>query len=107
VIEARREGETILTALAKGKKNDAWRELPTDERRRIEASETALLEVNGGDDYQAIRSAIEELNKATMHLAELMMDTAVSTALKGKDMDDTGIEEGPQAGHPVAKAEFK
>jgi molecular chaperone DnaK len=107
VIEARREGETILTALAKGKRNDAWRGLSADERDRIETSETALLEVNGGDDYQAIRNAIDELNKATMHLAELMMDTAVSTALKGKGMNDTGIEAGPQAGHPLAKAEWK
>jgi len=42
-----------------------------------------------------------------MHLAELMMDTAVSTALKGKAMDDADLQEGPQAGHPVAKAEFQ
>ena len=42
-----------------------------------------------------------------MRLAELMMDTAVSAALKGKAMDDTGFDEGPQAGHPVAKAEFE
>jgi hypothetical protein len=42
-------------------------------------------------------------------LAELMMDTAVSTALKGKGMDDTDmdIEDGPQAGHPMAKADFE
>ena len=60
-----------------------------------------------GDDYHAIREGIDALNQATMHLAELMMDTAVSTALKGKAMDDTDFEEGPQAGHPVAKAEFK
>jgi hypothetical protein len=36
-----------------------------------------------------------------------MMDTAVSAALKGKTMDDTDLEEGPQTGHPVAKAEFE
>jgi Fe-S protein assembly chaperone HscA len=107
VIEARREGETILAALAKGKKNDAWRGLSAGERSRIEASENALREVNGGDDYQAIRNAIDDLNKTTMHLAELMMDTAVSTALKGKGMDETGIEEGPLAAHPIAKAEWK
>jgi len=35
------------------------------------------------------------------------MDSAVTTALKGKAMDDTGLEEGPQAGHPVAKADFE
>jgi hypothetical protein len=42
-----------------------------------------------------------------MRLAELMMDTAVSTALKGKAMDDTDLAEGPQSGHPMAKAEFE
>ena len=107
VIEARREAETILAALAKGKRNEAWRVLASDERRRIETLEKALIAVQDGDDYQAIRKGIDVLNEATTHLAEMMMDTAVSTALKGKTMDDTDLEEGPQTGHPVAKAEFE
>ena len=108
VIEARREAETMLTVLAKEKnKNDAWRALSTDERRRIETLEKTLGGLRDGDDYQAIRKGIDALNEASMHFAELMMDTAVSTALKGKTMDDTGLEEGPSAGHPMAKAEFK
>ncbi|MFZ0797042.1 MAG: Fe-S protein assembly chaperone HscA [Terriglobales bacterium] len=107
VIEARREADTILTALAKGRKNHAWQELSTEERRNVETLENALVAVKDGDDYHAIRAAIDALNQATMHLAELMMDSAVSTALKGKAMDETDIEEGPQAGHPVAKADFE
>jgi molecular chaperone DnaK len=107
VIEARREAETILAALAKGKKNEAWKDLTSDERRKIETLEEALVAVKDGDDYQAIREGIDALNQGTMRLAELMMDSAVSTALKGKAMDDTGIDEGQQAGHPVAKAEFE
>jgi molecular chaperone DnaK (HSP70) len=107
VIEARREADTILTALAKGQKSPAWQELTSAERRSIEVLDKALIAVKDGDDYHAIRAGIDALNQATMRLAELMMDTAVSTALKGKAMDDTDIEEGPQAGHPVAKAEFE
>ena len=107
VIEARREAETILTPLAKVKRDEAWRALAADERRNIESLEQSLVAVQSGDDYQAIRRAIDELNTATTHLAEMMMDTAVSTALKGKAMDETGLEEGPQSGHPMAKAEFK
>ena len=107
VIEARREAETILAALAKGKKNEAWQDLTSEERRKIETLERALVTVKDGDDYQAIREAIDVLNQETMRLAEMMMDSAVSTALKGKAMDDTGIEEGQQAGHPVAKADFE
>jgi Fe-S protein assembly chaperone HscA len=107
IIEARREADTILTALAKGKKSPAWRELKTEERRNVETLERTLVAVKDGEDYHAIRGGIDALNEATMRLAELMMDTAVSTALKGKAMDDTDLEEGPQAGHPVAKAEFE
>ena len=107
IIEARHEADTILAALSKGKKNDAWQELASDERRRVEALESALVAVKESGDYPAIRSAIDTLNQGTMHLAELMMDTAVSTALKGKAMDDTGVKEGTMAGHPVAKAEFE
>jgi len=42
-----------------------------------------------------------------MRLAELMMDTAVSSALKGKNMDEADMGEGPSAGHPVARADFE
>jgi Fe-S protein assembly chaperone HscA len=111
VIEARREAETILTALAKGKKNPAWQQLTASERTNAEALEEALVATKDGNDYHAIRKAIDALNEGTMRLAELMMDTAVSTALKGKAMDeaDADLPEGEtsQAGHPVAKAEFK
>ena len=69
--------------------------------------EKALVAVNAEDDHQAIRKAIEALNQGTLRLAELMMDTAVSSALKGKNMDETDLGEGPTAPHPVAKAEFE
>jgi molecular chaperone DnaK len=105
-IEAHREADTILAALEKAKKNYAWQELGSDERRNVEALEKSLIEVTAGDDYHAIRSGIDALNEATMRLAELMMDTAVSTALKGKTMDDAA-EQGPQVGHPMAKADFE
>ena len=59
-----------------------------------------------GEDYQEIRRSIDELNQATMRLAELMMDAAVGSALRGKNMDSTGVGEGPAAPHPIGKAEF-
>jgi molecular chaperone DnaK len=107
IIEARNEAQTILAALDKGKKSVAWGELTTDERQGIAKQERALREVMKEDDYQAIRNAIDALNQGTTRLAELMMDTAVATALKGKNMDETGMEEGPSAPHPVGKAEFE
>ena len=41
-----------------------------------------------------------------MRLAELMMDSAVSAALKGKNMDTTEMEGGPKVSHPIAPAEI-
>lgn len=107
VIESRREAEEMLAHMAKAKNNRAWRELTPEERRNAEALEQSLLAIKDGDDYHAIRSGIDALNEATMRLAELMMDTAVTSALKGKAMDETDFEEGPRAGHPMAKAEFE
>src|SRR5450631_3606 len=107
VIEARREAETILAALEKGKKSAAWGQLTTDERKQIAKMEKSLVAVNAEEDYQAIRKAIDALNQGTMRLAEMMMDTAVSSALKGKNMDETDLGEGPTAPHPMAKAEFE
>ena len=64
--------------------------------------------ISTGEDWtKAIRKAIDVLNQGTMRLAELMMDTAVSTALKGKTMDEADMGEGSETGHPVAKADFK
>jgi molecular chaperone DnaK len=107
LIEARAETATILTALEKAKKSPAWGALTTDEKKQIAKMEKALAAVNAEEDYQTIRKAIDTLNHGTMRLAELMMDTAVSTALKGKNMDDTDLGEGPTAPHPMAKADFE
>jgi Fe-S protein assembly chaperone HscA len=107
VIEARNEAETILAALDKGKKSPAWGQLTSDEKKQIAKMEKALNQVKAEDDYQAIRKAIDALNTGTMRLAELMMDSAVSTVLKGKTMDQADMGEGPSAGHPVAKADFE
>ncbi len=106
VIEARNEANTILEALNKGRKGPAWSHLTANEHAQIAKQETALREVMNGSDYQAIRTAIDALNQGTMRLAELMMDSAVTEALKGKKMDETDVGEGPEAPHPIAPAEI-
>ncbi|HET8667433.1 MAG TPA: Fe-S protein assembly chaperone HscA [Terriglobales bacterium] len=109
VIEARNEAETILTALSKGRSSSAWERLTTEEQIRIAKLEAALNSVKPGNDYHAIRGALGELNQGTMRLAELMMDDAISGALKGKTFEQAGdkVGEGPTAPHPFAKAEIK
>lgn len=114
VIEARNEAETILIALQKGHNSAAWQKLTSDEQTKIGKLEAALNAVKTGNDYQAIRGAIDALNQGTMRLAELMMDDAVSSALKGKTFEQASEKlappEGttaPSAPHPFAKAEIK
>jgi Fe-S protein assembly chaperone HscA len=107
VIEARNEANNILTALQKGKAGPAWSQLTSDERKQIARQEKALRSVMDQDDHHAMRSAIDALNQGTMRLAELMMDSAVSSALKGKTMDNADVGEGPESPHPIAPAEIK
>ena len=106
VIEARNEANTILSALEKGRGGPAWQMLSNGERSTIAQQEKALRAQMDGDDYQAIRQAIDTLNQGTMRLAELMMGSAVSSALKGKTFDEVKVGEGPTAPHPFAPAEI-
>ena len=109
VIEARNEAETILAAVGKAKTNAAWALLSDDEMAAIAARAADLEAVRQGDDYRAVRDAIDALDKATRRFAELMMDTAVSTAMKGQTMRSAGekMGAGPTAPHPFAPAEYK
>lgn len=88
LIEARTEAESILTATQKALAGGQVDAIPADERAKIEASVGALKEATTGQDYKLIRKRIDELNQATMHLAELVMNTAISTALKGKSVGE-------------------
>jgi Fe-S protein assembly chaperone HscA len=86
VIEARTESESILSATAKALANPQARKLSAEERRKIDESVAALREADAGNDYKLIRKRIDELNHATEHLAELLMSSAVSTALEGRKL---------------------
>src|SRR6266850_5194531 len=106
IAEARIEADNILNALEKGKRNAAWQRLSNEERHQIQQLEKELIATQAVDDYKKIRGAIDALNKATTKLAEMMMDSAVSQALHGKEMNDIESE-GPKSPHPIASAEFK
>jgi molecular chaperone DnaK len=85
-IEARTEAETILKATAKALANPNAASLSQPERVRIEVSTVALQDATRGSDYKLIRKQIDDLNRATEHLAELLMNSAVQTALQGKNL---------------------
>ena len=86
VIEARTEAESILSATAKALANPQAAGLSAEERAGIDSSVAALKESVAGKDYKLIRKRIDELNRATERLAELLMNSAVSTALEGRKL---------------------
>jgi molecular chaperone DnaK (HSP70) len=86
VIEARTESESILTATAKALANPQASGLSAEERARIDESVAALRESLAGSDYKLIRKRIDDLNHATEHLAEVLMNSAVSSALEGRKL---------------------
>src|ERR1700722_18495014 len=86
LIEARTESEAILTATAKALGNPKAASLSEQERVKVEQTVAALQEAVKGTDYKLIRKKIDELNHATEHLAEILMNSAVQTALEGKKL---------------------
>jgi molecular chaperone DnaK len=109
LIEARNEANTILTAVEKAHSNPAWSQLTDDEKQQIASLSEELRILKEGEDLASLRAGTEALDKATRRFAELMMDSAVTTALGGKTMESAGenLGEGPTAPHPFAKAEIK
>jgi len=88
LIEARREAEAILQATEKSLRDPRAAELPRKERAAI-AKSTARLQLSlVGTDYKLIRAMIDEVNQATTHLAEVLMNSALQTALEGKRLDE-------------------
>ena len=83
VRDARVEADRLLSAVEKAKQNEAYHELGDEEKQRIEAALNKLLLAYHSDDHLLIRAQLDELDQATMKLAETMMNTAVRSALKG------------------------
>jgi Fe-S protein assembly chaperone HscA len=109
LIEARNEAETILAAVERAPQSPAWAQLTREEQDTVAAVRGRLEAVKLGEDAKAIRDATLALDQATRRFAELMMEAAVTTAIRGKTMDaaDEDLGEAVTAPHPMAAAEFK
>ena len=83
LLEARVEADAIIAAVEKASRSEAHAQLSEEERNRIRRIKNELILARDHNHYVLIRAKIDELNHATMHLAETMMNEAVSGALKG------------------------
>jgi Fe-S protein assembly chaperone HscA len=109
LIEARNEAETILAAVERAPQNPAWNDLSAEEQLAIQAAKDRLIAVKQGENPPAITEAVVALDKTTRRFAELMMDAAVTSAIRGKTMNEAGeeLKEAVTAPHEFAPAEFK
>jgi molecular chaperone DnaK (HSP70) len=93
LIDAKNEAETVIQATEKSLRSPdfdkiARSELAPDERGKIAAALADLKGVLGSDNREVIQEKTHALNHATQHLAEVMMNRSVQTALSGRSVDD-------------------
>ncbi len=86
LIEARTEGEQMVYTV------ERFLNKNTDQVTEQEAEDTQKLIVNlksalGSGDKNQIHKSIDELNEFTRPFAERLMNTAISTAMKGKAIE--------------------
>ena len=87
LIEARNEADTILRHVERALKQGG-QHIDEKETGRIRERVEALKEAMEGKDHHQVRERIDQLNQATLHLAELLMDTALQGALKDKKLSE-------------------
>ncbi|HEX8090227.1 MAG TPA: Hsp70 family protein, partial [Blastocatellia bacterium] len=84
LIEARTEAETVLRAAEKALAARGRELISEDEQAVIRRASEELGEAVRGEDHRVIREKIKQLDDASHHLAELIMDGALLTALKDR-----------------------
>jgi Fe-S protein assembly chaperone HscA len=87
VREQRLEADAVMAAVQKARQHDAYFELTDQERAAIDKAFNELLVVYHHNNHLLIASKIAQLDRATMKLAENMMNSAVKGALKGTKID--------------------
>jgi Fe-S protein assembly chaperone HscA len=87
VIEARTEAEAILKATGKALKQGEHL-IGAEEIAAIKAAVATLESAKATDDHKVIRARIADVEQATHHLAEVLMDTALKEALENKKLSE-------------------
>ena len=83
LIEARNEADTVIRATERAL-GQGGHLIDDDEADRIRRAVDALKGVRRGNDRDAIRAHTDQLNQATLHLAEVLMDSALRETLTSK-----------------------
>ena len=82
------EADRVLEALQAALALDGDRLLDEAERSDIDAAAARLGEVSRGNDYRAIKQAIEAVEKASSGYVERRMNTSIREAMAGHRLDE-------------------
>ncbi len=93
LIDARNEAESVVLATEKSLRRPDFEQVAAEalapgERQRIESTLAAVKQAIAGTDRAAIQNATHDLNEATRHLAEVVMNRSVREALAGRNVND-------------------
>ncbi len=83
LIETRNEADTVIRATERAL-SQGGHLISEEEMARIKEALAAVRAARDGTDRDAIRAATERLNQATLHLAEVLMDSALKEALASR-----------------------
>ena len=89
VIEFRRKAETDLAHTAKALAS-LGEQLTDEQRAAIDSAKSELEAAMANGDANELHRTVEAFGKATLPLAELMMNAAATSMLKGKQEKDIG-----------------
>jgi len=87
LIEARNEADTVIRATEKALVQGGHL-IDQEETARIREALEALRAVRNSNDRNLIREKTDQLNQATLHLAEVLMDSALKEALASKKVTE-------------------
>ena len=83
LIEARNEADTVITHVERALRQGGEL-MDAEERASIRGALDALRQARGTDDRELIHERTTAMNRATEHLAEVLMDAALRGALESK-----------------------
>jgi chaperone protein DnaK len=87
LIEARNQADSVINATERALRQGSHL-IGDDEVARIRQAVDALKGVRDGSERDTIRVHTDQLNQATLHLAEVLMDSALKESLASKRVTD-------------------
>lgn len=109
VVDLKNQADQLVYATDKTLKEHGAK-VPAETRSKIENASNNLKDVIKGDDADAIKRAIENLNSTSQELGKVLYEEASKERSAGKDKEAPPVEEGKtkrNGGDDVIDAEFE